>query len=97
MSLMLGKAPEVDPSNKDRAETYWMYGASAADLGAAWGKPEDVAALKKCGNCHYFDNRVHTLKALNTESDKGVCNKFKFVCSQDAACQAWDGGECDDY
>jgi hypothetical protein len=90
MSLMLGESPEVDPKNRDRAEKYWMYGASAAELGEAWNKPADVAALKTCGNCEYFDNRMQTLKALNIESGTGACTKFKFVCSQEKSCQGWD-------
>jgi predicted metal-binding protein len=90
MSLMLGEPPEVDPKNRDRAETYWMYGASAEELGKAWDKPTDVAALKTCGNCEYFDNRIQTLKALKIESGTGACTKFNFVCSQEKACQGWD-------
>lgn len=90
MSLMLGEAPEVDPKNRDRAEKYWMYGASAAELGEAWGKSADMASLKTCANCEYFDNRMQTLKALNIESGTGACTKFKFVCSQEKACQGWD-------
>jgi len=90
MSLMLGEAPEVDPKNRDRAEQYWMYGASADELGKAWDKPADVAALKTCGNCEYFDNRMQTLKSLNIESGTGACTKFKFVCSQEKSCQGWD-------
>ena len=90
MSLMLGEAPEVDPKNRDRAEKYWMYGASAEELGKAWDKSAEVAALKTCGNCEYFDNRMQTLKALNIESGTGACTKFKFVCSQEKSCQGWD-------
>ena len=92
-SLMLGEAPEVDPKNRDRAEKYWMYGASAAELGEAWDKPEDMAALKTCGNCEYFNNSAHTLKALNIEAGLGACSKFKFVCSQEKSCQGWDSCE----
>ena len=90
MSLMLGEAPEVDPKNRDRAEKYWMYGASAAELGEAWGKSADMAALKTCGNCEYFDNRMQTLKALSLEAGMGACTKFKFACSQEKSCQGWD-------
>lgn len=90
IGLMIGEVPEVDPKNKKRAEEYWMYGASAAELAKAWGKSEAMAELKKCGNCEYFDNRAKTLKALNGKSDQGACKKFKFMCSQDASCQAWD-------
>lgn len=92
-SLMLGEAPEVDPKNRDRAEKYWMYGASAAELGEAWDKPEDMAALKTCGNCKYFNNSAHTLKALNIEAGLGACTAFKFVCSQEKSCQGWDSCE----
>ena len=90
ISLMLGEPPEVDPKNKKRAETYWMYGSSAEELGKAWDKPTKMAALKTCSNCDYFDNRARTLKALKLESGLGACTKFKFVCSQEAVCQAWD-------
>jgi len=90
MSLMLGEPPEVDPKNRDRAEKYWMYGATAEELGKAWNKDADIAALKTCGNCEYFDNRARTLKALNIESGLGACTKFEFVCSQEKACQGWD-------
>jgi len=95
MSLMLGEPPEVDPKNRDRAEEYWMYGASTEELGKAWDNPTDMAALKTCGNCEYFDNRARTLKALKIESGLGACTKFKFVCSQEKACQAWDGKDID--
>lgn len=96
MGIMVGsEVPEVDKKNKVRATEYWMYGASADELAKAWDKPVAVAELKKCGNCEYFDNRVRVLKALNAESGMGACKKFKFLCSQEAACQAWD---CrDDY
>lgn len=91
LGLMVGGAtPEVDPKNKDRAEKYWMYGETAEELAKAWGKELEYAKLKKCGNCEYFDNRARTLKALNGESGMGACLKFKFMCSQDASCQAWD-------
>tara|TARA_B110000858_G_C17448641_1_gene313163 strand:+ start:82 stop:396 length:315 start_codon:yes stop_codon:yes gene_type:complete len=95
MSLMLGEPPEVDPKNRDRAEEYWMYGASTEELGKAWDNPTDMSALKTCGNCEYFDNRARTLKALKIESGLGACTKFKFVCSQEKACQAWDGKDID--
>lgn len=96
MGLMLGgEIPEVDDKNKARAEEYWMYGATPVELAKAWDKPVAIAELKKCANCEYFDNRVRVLKALNAESGMGACKKFKFLCSQEAACQAWD---CrDDY
>lgn len=90
VSLMVGEPPEVDPKNRERAETYWMYGKSAEELGKAWDKDTDVAALKTCGNCCHFDNRIQTLKALSLESGLGACSKFKFVCSQEKACQAWE-------
>ena len=90
MSLMLGEPPEVDPKNRDRAETYWMYGDSAEELGKAWDKDTEPAALKTCGKCDYFDTRARTLKSLNIESGLGACSKFKFVCSQEKSCQAWD-------
>lgn len=91
VGLMLGGGtPEVDPKNKERAEEYWMYGASEEDLAKAWGKELEYAKLKKCGNCHYFNNTARTLKALDAESGMGACMKFKFMCSQDASCQAWD-------
>jgi hypothetical protein len=61
MSLMIGETPEVDPKNRDRAEKYWMYGATAEELGKAWDKPTKMAKLKTCGNCEYFDNRVRCL------------------------------------
>lgn len=96
MGLMLGgEIPEVDAKNKARAEEYWMYGATPAELAKAWDKPVAIAELKKCANCEYFDNRVRVLKALNAESGMGACKKFKFLCSQEAACQAWDCA--DDY
>ncbi len=96
MGLMIGgPTPEVDPKNKDRAEKYWMYGASTEELAKAWGKEVEYAKLKKCGNCEYFDNRSKTLKALSLEPDTGACLKFKFACSQDASCQAWDCKEMD--
>ena len=91
VGLMLGGGtPEVDPKNKERAEEYWMYGASEEDLAKACGKELEYAKLKKCGNCHYFNNTARTLKALDAESGMGACMKFKFMCSQDASCQAWD-------
>ena len=37
--------------------------------------------------------KAKTLKALNAESGMGACMKFKFMCSQEASCQAW---ECKD-
>lgn len=88
-----GSIPEVDPANKARAVEYWMYGASTEDLAAAWGKPVEKAALKTCGNCEYFDNRARVLAALGGEAGMGACTKFNFMCSQEAACQAW---ECKD-
>lgn len=92
--LMLGgEIPEVDPKNKARAETYWMYGASADELAKAWDKPTEYARLKTCANCEYFDNRARVLKALDAEPGMGACKKFSFMCSQEAACQAW---ECKD-
>ena len=91
--MMGGDTPEVDPKNKDRAEEYWMYGASEEELAKAWDKELEYAKLKKCGNCQYFNNRAKTLKALNAESGMGACMKFKFMCSQEASCQAW---ECKD-
>ena len=93
MSLMIGETPEVDPKNRDRAEKYWMYGATAEELGKAWDKPTKMAKLKTCGNCEYFDNRMQTLKALKIESGLGACSKFKFVCSQEKSCQGWDSPE----
>ena len=67
-----------------------MYGASAEELGKAWNKDADIAALKTCSNCDYFDNRARTLKSLNIESGLGACTKFEFVCSQEKSCQGWD-------
>ena len=90
LGLMIGEVPEVSPKNKKRAEEYWMYGASAEELGKAWNKPAAMAKLKTCGNCEYFDNRARTLKALNVEPNMGACTKFKFLCAQDKACQGWD-------
>ena len=90
MSLMLGEPPEVDPKNRDRAETYWMYGASAEELGKAWDMTTKMAELKTCSNCDYFDNRARTLRSLNIESGLGACTKFEFVCSQEKSCQGWD-------
>lgn len=90
MGLMVGEIPEVSPKNKDRAVKFWMYGETPENLAKAWDKPVAIAELKKCGNCEYFDNRVQTLKSLKLESGMGACRKFKFACSQDAACQAWD-------
>ena len=93
MGLMIGEVPEVSPKNKKRAEEYWMYGASAAELAKAWDKPVSLAELKTCSNCEYFDNSARTLKALGGDADQGACKKFKFMCSQTASCQGWD---CDD-
>ena len=93
IGLMMGATPEVDPKNKKRAEEYWMYGKPVEELAKAWDKAVEYAKLKKCGNCDYFDNRARTLKALNGEAGSGACLKFKFMCSQDASCQAW---ECKD-
>ena len=94
MGLMIGgEVPEVDPKNKERAVEYWMYGATAEELAKAWDKPVDVAKLKTCGNCEYFNNKAKTLKALDAEPTQGVCMKFKFLCSQEASCMAWDS--CD--
>lgn len=93
IGLMMGATPEVDPKNKKRAEEYWMYGKPVEELAKAWDKEVEYAKLKKCGNCDYFDNRARTLKALNGEAGSGACLKFKFMCSQDASCQAW---ECKD-
>lgn len=93
MGLMVGEVPEVSPKNKDRAVKYWMYGETPEELAKAWDKPVAIAELKKCGNCEYFDNRFQTLKSLKLESGMGACRKFKFVCNQDAACQAWDSNE----
>jgi hypothetical protein len=93
IGLMMGATPEVDPKNKKRAEEYWMYGKPVEELAKAWDKEVEYAKLKKCGNCDYFDNRARTLKALNGEAGTGACLKFKFMCSQDASCQAW---ECKD-
>jgi hypothetical protein len=90
MGLMFGEVPKVSPKNKTRAEKYWLYGAPTEELAKAWDKPVALAELKKCANCEYFDNRVQTLKALKLDSGMGVCKKFSFACSQDAACQAWD-------
>jgi hypothetical protein len=89
-SWMMGRAvPEVSDSNKALAEEYWMYGASVSDLAAAWGEAEALAQLKTCGNCMYFDNSTYTLKALNADAGQGACTKFNFLCSSEAACQAW--------
>ena len=93
LGLMIGEVPEVDPKNKKRAEEYWMYGASAEELAKAWDKPVAMAKIKTCGNCEYFDNRAKTLKALKGEPNQGACTKFKFMCSQEASCQAWDSRE----
>ena len=90
IGLMMGATPEVDPKNKKRAEEYWMYGKPVEELAKAWDKEVEYAKLKKCGNCDYFDNRARTLKALKGEAGTGACLKFKFMCSQDASCQAWD-------
>lgn len=93
-SLMIGgEIPEVDEKNKARAEEYWMYGKGAAELAKAWGKDEDVAALKTCANCEYFNNSARVLKALGGQPGQGACTKFNFMCSQEASCQAWESGE----
>lgn len=94
VGLMVGAVPEVDPKNKKRAEKYWMYGASAEELAKAWGKPVEMAELKTCSNCEYFDNSAKTLKALSAEPNMGACKKFKFMCNQSASCQGWD---CPDW
>jgi len=90
IGLMVGAVPDVDPKNKKRATEYWMYGATPEELAKAWGTDKGMAELKKCTNCEYFDNRKYTLKALKADSTMGACTKFKFVCSGEAACQAWD-------
>ena len=96
MSLMIGGGiPEVDPKNKKRAEEYWMYGSTTAELAKAWATPVAIAELKTCSNCEYFDNRARTLKALRGDPGQGACLKFKFLCSQEAACQAWDSKDVD--
>ena len=89
IGLMVGEAPEVDPTNKKRAEQYWMYGSSPAELAKAWGIDTEWAELKKCTNCEYCDNRKATLKAVDADATQGACMKFNFVCSGDASCQAW--------
>ena len=89
MSLMVDEVPEVSPKNRERAEEYWMYGATPEELGKAWDKQADMAALKTCANCDSFDNRAKTLKALKAEPGLGACRKFKFLCSQEKSCQAW--------
>ena len=94
VGLMMGETYELSPKNKKRAEEYWMYGKPASELAKAWDKPMAIAELKKCGNCEYFDNKVQTLKSHKLESGMGVCKKFLFACSQEAACQAWD---CPDW
>ncbi len=94
MGLMIGTTYEISDKNKKRAEEYWMYGASPAELAKAWNKPVEIAELKRCGNCEYFDNSVKVLKAHKLESGQGVCKKFLFACGQEAACQAWD---CPDH
>jgi len=88
--LMVGEAPEVDPKNKERATEYWMYGATPEELAKAWDTEVEYAELKKCTNCEYFDNRKSTLKAIGADASMGACTKFKFACSGDQACQAWD-------
>jgi hypothetical protein len=91
MSLMIGgEIPEISDKNKARAEEYWMYGKDASELAKAWDIDEDTASLKACGNCEYYDNRPRILKALGGDAGMGVCTKFKFMCSAEAACQAWD-------
>ena len=90
IGLMVGEAPKVDPKNQKRAEQYWMYGSSPAELAKAWGIDTEWAELKKCTNCEYFDNRKSTLKAVKADATQGACTKFNFVCSGEKACQAWD-------
>ena len=90
IGLMVGEAPKVDPKNKKRAEQYWMYGDSPAELAKAWGIDTEWAELKKCTNCEYFDNRKSTLKSVKADATQGACTKFNFVCSGDQSCQAWD-------
>jgi hypothetical protein len=97
MGLMIGVVPEVDPKNKKRAEEYWMYGSTPEELAKAWGIDKDMAKLKKCTNCEYFDNRKYTLKALEIDATMGACTKFKFACSGEASCQAWDCEESEQY
>jgi hypothetical protein len=87
---MVGEAPEVDPKNKKRVETYWMYGATPEELAKAWDIDVEYAKLKKCTNCEYFDNRKTTLKSLGADATQGACTKFNFVCLGEASCQAWD-------
>lgn len=91
VGLMVGgEIPEVSDENKKRAEEYWMYGASAEELAKAWGKDVEVAKLKTCANCEYFNNKARVLKALGAEPGMGACMKFNFMCSQEATCQGWD-------
>ena len=91
MGLMIGgEVPEVSDSNKKRAVEYWMYGADTKDLAKAWDKPASVAKFKTCSNCEYLNNKAKTLKALKAEPTQGACMKFKFLCSQEASCMAWE-------
>ena len=95
IGLMVGEAPEVDPKNKKRAETYWMYGQPAKELAKAWNTTVDkeameYAELKKCANCDYFNNNKKVLKALDADATMGACMKFKFLCAAEASCQAWE-------
>lgn len=90
IGLMVGAAPELDPKGKKRAVEYWMYGSEPAELAKAWGIDKDIAEVKRCTNCEYFDNSKRTLIALDAEASQGACQKFKFLCEGEAACQAWD-------
>ena len=103
IGLMIGEVPEVDPKNKERATMYWMYGEPPEELAKAWNTEVDseameYAELKKCANCDYFNNSRKTLKALDEDATMGACMKFKFVCSAEASCQAWEcvGEQYDD-
>lgn len=93
---MIGELPEISEDNRKRAEEFWMYGASPAELAKAWGEAVAIAELQQCGNCEYFCNKLHILKALKLSAGQGVCKKFYFACSQDNACQAWECGEEDE-
>lgn len=102
IGLMIGEIPEVDPKNKERATTYWMYGEPAEELAKAWNTVVDkeameYAELKKCANCDYFNNGKKVLKALDADATMGACMKFKFVCSAEASCQAWECNSDMDY
>lgn len=94
---MLG--PE-NPSNERGANPeYW------AKLAKAMQVSEAEARRRRCGNCEYYDNSTLTQAKMeripwNQWDDgagyRGFCDKFKFICHDMRACQAWEERESED-